>query len=167
MTFADFKAKYVGDVLGRTQLYQLLKIGRGELTQDKVRLLEREKKQQQRAAQSSGTSSSSRTQTEPEPEAQAQAGIEPDKARAAAEERKEKLAAGWTESIDSKGNVTWTEPYVEPEDERIDRELAEWKRDTAAKFNGWPEDERKKGRTWFNSQRWDVVPLLRDGRKAA
>jgi len=63
---------------------------------------------------------------------------------------------------------TQPEPeYVETEEERFDRELAEWKRDTAAKFNGWPKAEREKARTWLNSQRWGVAPLLKDGRKAA
>ncbi len=68
-----------------------------------------------------------------------------------------------------------TEPpkYVETEEERADRVLADWKKYTTTAFNSLPEDgpkgtaTRKVGRTWFNSQRWDVVPLLRDGRKAA
>jgi hypothetical protein len=61
MTFDEFKTEYVGDVMGRTQLYEWLKIGRGELTVPQMRLLETEKKQRQAAAKPSGKGSPSRT----------------------------------------------------------------------------------------------------------
>ena len=49
MTFKDFKEKFVGKLIGRTQFYQLRKIARGELTFEEVKLLEREKKQAQKS----------------------------------------------------------------------------------------------------------------------
>ena len=186
MSFADFKDKYVGDVMGRTQLYQLLKIGRGELTLDKIRLLESEKKRDQRAgAKASGTGAS---RTEPTPP------TSPPEVYTAEDgttgTRQRLLNVGYTEAIDGvtgkpvfsksepvveapptqPANTTIEVPpkYEETPEEKSDRLLAEWKKYTAETFNGgMQEDERKKARVWFNSQRWDVVPLTRDGRKAA
>jgi DNA repair exonuclease SbcCD ATPase subunit len=55
MKVADFKKKYAPD-FGRTKLYELLRIGRGDTTTEEARAHKTEKKRQERAAKSSATS---------------------------------------------------------------------------------------------------------------
>lgn len=55
MKFADFKKKYAPD-FGRTKLYELLRIGRGDTTTEEARAHKTEKKREERAAKSSATS---------------------------------------------------------------------------------------------------------------
>ncbi len=53
MTFDEFKEKYVGDLYERAKIYEIMKVARGEITYDEIRLLERVKKQKQAAAKKS------------------------------------------------------------------------------------------------------------------
>lgn len=46
----DFQKKYVGKFMGLTKLKQLVRVARGDITFEEIKLIEREKKQRQRAA---------------------------------------------------------------------------------------------------------------------
>jgi hypothetical protein len=74
-------------------------------------------------------------------------------------------------AIDDSGNPMTAADFKAPADvetvveetaeEKSDRLLAEWKLFTADAYNGMSEDDRKKGRTWYNAQRWGVKPALK------
>jgi hypothetical protein len=164
--FTEFQAKYAPN-FSRALTYELLAIGHGKLT-----LEDRTAKATARKRKSRAEIAERRATVETLAK-EAGKGDE-DTALNASLHRVAEVAVGKAEPVAEEPGIP--EPPEEPPmapprelsaEEISDGNLAEWKRETPRLFAALLPADIAKARTWFNSQRWGVVPVLKDGRKAA
>jgi len=160
-TIKEMKAEFIGDRLGDTQFKQLLRVARGKITFAEIRFIEMDKKRMQRALAKPAESSPTVQPSDKPAKITAPDGSSVKLDDLGPKAQEQIRATGNEGHVSTERRAEEFERIAQAEEtpeEKSDRLLVEWKRSTSAAFNGMSPDDVKKARTWFNSQRWGVVP---------
>lgn len=143
MTFDEFKEKYVGDLYERAKIYEIMKVARGEITFDEIRLLERVKKQKQAAAKkASGKTQPSQTTTSKPDETTAET------SKPAETSTAEKPRA--TGSADTEQSTEERKQYFETIEDKSDRLLKAWAEVALPSLDDMTHDDYKKAKVRYH-----------------